>query len=151
MNMGKQLDISLLQHTSVSGFAFELLRNDVLFHLLGEDIGPLLYWEGKNLARKYPLSSLEDIIEFFERAGWGYLNFVKEKKNEMEFHLTGDLISYRNQEKTNTIYQLEAGFLAMQLEQMKKCVTETYEQVKMRSDKIIFTVQWDEKDQIMEA
>lgn len=144
--MTKKLNRAILQHTDVSGFAYELLRGEVLANILGDEIGPILYWEGKNLARRYPLNSIDEIVQFFYGAGWGMLEIIKNKDSEIEFELTGDLITYRNHEKMDATYQLEAGFLAQQLEQQKQCITECYEQIKMRSDKVIFTVKSDKKD-----
>lgn len=146
--MTKKIDRALLQQTEVSGFAYELLRGEVLFNLLGDEIGPILYWEGKSLARKYPLATIGEIVQFFYEAGWGNLELTKKKDLELEFHLTGDLILYRHHEKTNATYQLEAGFLAQQFEQQKKCLTECYEQVKKRTEIVIFTVKSDGKDLI---
>lgn len=144
--MTEKLNRAILQQTDVSGFAYELLRGEVLANILGDEIGPILYWEGKNLARRYPLNTTDEIVQFFYGAGWGMLEIIKNKDLEIEFELTSDLITYRNHEKMDATYQLEAGFLAQQFEQQKQCITECYEQNKKRSNKIIFTVKSDGKD-----
>lgn len=144
--METKLDLNLLQHTEVSGFAYELLRGEVLFNLLGKEINSILYWEGKSIATNYPLESMDEIIHFFEKAGWGNLLLVTQKKNEMELELTGDLITYRSHENKEASYQLEAGFLAQQIQVQRGCITEAYEQQKRKDQKVIFTVQWDPKD-----
>ena len=64
------------QHTekpqhSVTSFGYELVREELLHEILGKDTAEILYWAGKRLARNYPLSSLEEIISFFEQASWG--------------------------------------------------------------------------------
>jgi predicted hydrocarbon binding protein len=133
---------------NISGFGYELLRNDLLAELLGKDQHDILYWAGKMIARKYPLATFEEIIDFFEQAGWGTLTVVEEKKQEVHLTLTSELITYRNQHKHDVSYQLEAGFLAMQIQQQIDVIAETYEEQSKRSDKVKFHVKWDLKDPI---
>jgi len=133
---------------SISGFGYELLRNDLLAELLGKDQHEILYWAGKMIARKYPLATFEEIIEFFDIAGWGTLLVEDEKKQEVHLTLSSDLITYRNQNKQNVSYQLEAGFLAMQIQQQIDVIAETYEEQSKRGDKVKFHVKWDLKDPI---
>ncbi|MDV2684839.1 YslB family protein [Alkalihalophilus sp. As8PL] len=93
-------------------FGYELLRNDVLKEVFGQEYDSILYWVGKSIARKYPLHTIEEVIEFFNDANWGNLTLVKEKKNERHFELEGEWMK-----KNDTrCYQLEAGFLAQQVE-----------------------------------
>jgi predicted hydrocarbon binding protein len=106
----------------------------------------MLYWAGKSLARKYPAESIEELIAFFSLAGFGTLSLVHKKKDEMEFQLDGELIKTRFKTMKEPSFQLEAGFLAQQVQRMNKQITETYEQVKKRADKVHFTVKWDYKD-----
>ncbi|WP_088068430.1 YslB family protein [Gottfriedia luciferensis] len=133
---------------NISGFGYELLRNDLLADLLGKDQHDILYWAGKMLARKYPLATFEEIIDFFEKAGWGTLTVEEEKKQEVHLILTSELITYRNQNKKHVSYQLEAGFLAMQIQQQIDVIAETYEEQSKRGDKVKFQVKWDLKDPI---
>lgn len=133
---------------NISGFGYELLRNDLLSELLGKEQHDILYWAGKMIARKYPLATFEEIIEFFESAGWGTLTVADEKKQEVHFVLTSELVTYRNQHKKDVSYQLEAGFLAMQIQQQIDVIAETYEEQSKRSDKVKFQVKWDLKDPI---
>ncbi|MFC4321005.1 YslB family protein [Litchfieldia salsa] len=132
-----------IENLTVSAFGYELIREDVLTDLLGKNASQLLYWAGKNLARKHPLHSVEDIISFFEKAGWGSLTVDRIKKNEMEFHLTGELVAVRMKKKEEHSFQLEAGFLAQQIQQQTDQLTESYEQHKKRAFQVIFTVKWD--------
>lgn len=83
---------------------------------------------------------------FSQHAGWGELTKLKESKNEMVFELKSDYISKRFENHEQPSFQLEAGFLAEQIERMHQCVTETYEEVKRRQKKVLFTVKWDAKD-----
>nr|WP_279663444.1 YslB family protein [Ectobacillus ponti] len=135
-----------LQTIQMNGFAYELLRDEVLPDLMGKELDRILYWAGKSLARRYPLTSMEEIISFFEHAGWGHLLVVSENKHEMELQLSGPLITERYRDKRNHTYQLEAGFLAQQVQQLRGALTETYEEQKRRADKVVFTMKWDSKD-----
>lgn len=138
----------LMYEQSVPAFGYELLREVLLTDMLGKEASQILYWAGKNLARKFPLSSIDEVVTFFQQAGWGDLSIYNTKKNEMEIHLSSSLISQRLQKKESTTFQLEAGFLAEQLEQQTSHVTEAFEQQKKRALKVIFTVKWDERDLI---
>lgn len=115
-----------------STFAYSLLRNDLLPDLLGQEEETILYWAGKHLAKKYPLSSIDEICDFFQKAGWGTLSVVKEKPNTVVFELIPP-------DPPPNHYKLEAGFLAEQFAFMRERVTETFEQMKRKS--VIFTVE----------
>lgn len=142
--MGKSLKESMnLQELSVPAFGYELIREELLSDLLGKDGPSLLYWAGKRLARKYVLFSIEEICEFFKSAGWGNLQLVNQTKDKMEFSLSSDLITFRLNSSTNASFQLEAGFLAEQIQQQKKMYTEAYEHPKKKEGHIIFTLKWD--------
>lgn len=95
-----------------SNFGYDLIRNDVLSELLGTEKETLLYWVGKSTARSYPLETTDELISFFEKAQWGTLSLVKEKPHEKTFELTELWMGKKDQR----CYQLEAGFLAQQLE-----------------------------------
>jgi predicted hydrocarbon binding protein len=138
----------LLKDINISSFGYEIIREILLPDLLGKETASILYWAGKSLARKYPLKTIEDVITFFDKAGWGTLTIISESKDELEFELTSPLIAARLAHKENCTFQLEAGFLAQQIELQKSLVTEAYEQQKKRAKKIVFTVKWDKKDTI---
>ena len=88
------------------------------------------------------------MIRFFKEADWGERTIVGQKRREMKFELSGSLVAYRIKEAKNATYQLEAGFLAQQLEMQKKVITEAFEHPQKRSQKVEFTVKWDSKDTI---
>ena len=68
------IDITSLEDVSLNAFAYELLREELLPDLIGNDSDGILYWAGRNLARKYPLETIEEVIQFFEKVGWGTLS-----------------------------------------------------------------------------
>ncbi len=122
---------------------YELIREDVLPDLLGSEYQQIIYWAGKSLARKYPISGVEHIEDFFVKAGFGDLTLLKTKRSEMVFELR----SPRFYNKKTISASLEAGFLAAQIQQLKGHITETLEIAKPgKSPKVIFHVKWDLTD-----
>jgi predicted hydrocarbon binding protein len=133
---------------TVSVFGYELLRDVLLPEILGKDAPEILYWAGKRIARKYPLKTFDEIIEFFSRASWGELILKTKTKEEIEFELISPLFVSRVKSKAEHFFQLEAGFLAQQIELQKEVVAETFEHPAKKSNKVQFTVKWDKKDSI---
>lgn len=124
------IDTTSLEDVSLNAFAYELLREELLPDLIGNDLDGILYWSGRNLARKYPLETIEEVIQFFEKAGWGTLSIVEHKRREMQFQLKGTLIAERQKQKRHSSYQLEAGFIAEQIQKQRNVVAESYEEKK---------------------
>ncbi|ATH95467.1 YslB family protein [Bacillus glycinifermentans] len=141
-----EANLAQLKELEVSAYAYELIREVVLPDMLGQDYADMMYWAGKNLARKFPLESWENIPAFFHDAGWGTLTMVHSKKQELEFELEGPLVSNRLKFQKEPCFQLEAGFIAEQIQQMNEHIAESYEQVKKRAGKVALTVKWDLKD-----
>ena len=100
-------------------FGYDLIRNEVLSELLGTEKESLLYWLGKSVARSHPLESLEDVSLFFDKAQWGSLELIKEKPYERLFELTGSWMGKDDQR----CYQLEAGFIAQQIEAWTQAIS----------------------------
>lgn len=146
--MSNKTNIEQLLTIPMNAFAYELIREELLPDIIGKELDRILYWAGKNLARKYTLETFDDIIIFFQQAGWGDLNIVEQNRREMQLQLTSPLITERYKNKQNTTYQLEAGFLAQQTQQQRQVIAEAYENQKKRAEKVLFTVKWDAKDSI---
>lgn len=132
----------------VSSFGYALVRDVLLFDLFGTDTPDILYWSGKRLARKYPQQTIEDIILFFNKASWGQLSLKKEANSTIHFELSGELVKKRIMNHATDSFQLEAGFLAEQIQLQKKCITEAFHCPKKRAAKVFITVQSDEKDRL---
>lgn len=141
-------DVDSEESRTVSIFGYELIREIVLPEILGKDITEILYWAGKRLARKYPLNTFDEMKEFFAKASWGQLEITSENKDEMEFELMSPLIVSRVKSKAEHFFQLEAGFLAQQIEFQKEVIAETFEHPVKKSNKVQFTVKWDKKDEV---
>jgi predicted hydrocarbon binding protein len=138
----------LIYEVKTTGFSYELLREDIIQSLLGKDTDEILYWTGKNLARKYNLDNFDSIIAFFQHSGFGKLEITKEKKDHLDLKLTSPLIEQRFNDNRNISYYLEAGFLAQSIELQKKCITETTIDLNKRDKSVRLTVKWDYKDVI---
>ena len=131
---------------TVSIFSKELLRDVLLPDLLGKEHTQILYWSGKQLARKFPLSNIDEVIEFFKNAGWGNLLEIKQSKNETEFILNGPIVERRFDLNADCEFQLEAGFLAEQVQSQKRRMTEATIEIKRKANKVNILVRWDPKD-----
>lgn len=138
-------EIGSFEPRSISIFGYELIREILLPEILGKDTPEILYWAGKRLARKFPQDNLESIIEFFANASWGHLEMKRESKSEMEFELASPLFVSRVKSKAEHFFQLEAGFLAQQIELQKQVESEAFEHPVKKSNKVQFTVKWDKK------
>ncbi len=146
--MSNKTNIEQLLTIPMNAFAYELIREELLPDIIGKELDRISYWAGKNLARKYTLETFDDIIVFFQQAGWGDLSIIEQNRREMQLQLTSPLIAERYKNKRHTTYQLEAGFLAQQVQQQRQVIAEAYENQKKRSEKVLFTVKWDSKDSI---
>lgn len=131
---------------SVPVFGYELIREVLLHDLLGNEAPEILYWAGKRLARMYPLETAGQIAEFFINAGWGSLSIANKSKHELEMILSSPLIAGRLQKNNNCTFQLEAGFIAQQIEFQKEVICEAFEHPRKKTGKILITVKWDKKD-----
>ncbi|HET7615404.1 MAG TPA: YslB family protein [Bacillales bacterium] len=128
----------------VPAFAYELLRDVLIPELLGKEQSSILYWAGKNLARQYPFETVEEIVRFFDDAGWGSLSVDAERRNKMTFTLRSPMIAKPRKNKNNAAYTLETGFLAQQIQMIKNRVADA--QSTCKSGSLGIVVEWDHKD-----
>ncbi len=132
----------------VPTFAYELLRDHLIPDLLGKNVNDILYWAGKHLARKFPLASHEEIVSFFQEAGWGTLYLKQTGKTENTYLLSGKTVEKRLAVRSDANFKLEAGFLSQQIEQQKQFLTEGIEEIRKRHSEVLFTIRWDERDKL---
>ncbi|TWE02597.1 putative hydrocarbon binding protein [Neobacillus bataviensis] len=148
LNTAENIAEQTAEPRTVSIFGYELIREILLPEILGKDTPEILYWAGKRLARKYPLADFDEVVTFFHNASWGQLEIKKETKNELEIELLSPLLVSRVKSKSEHFFQLEAGFLAQQMEIQKEVVAEAFEHPIKKGNKVQFTVKWDIKDYI---
>lgn len=132
---------------TTSLFGYELIRDVVIPNLLGTDTHEILYWAGKELARQYPLANRQDIIRFFDKAGFGLIELNKKQLNKQIYTLSGEIVEVRlNQAEPS--FNLEAGFLAEQIQSQDGIYTEALTEVNKKTKMVTFTVQSDLKDRL---
>ncbi|WP_062199053.1 DUF2507 domain-containing protein [Massilibacterium senegalense] len=135
---------------SINSFGYDMLKEVLLNDILGKEEDFILYLAGRHLARKFPCTSIEELEEMCHWFGFGSLIIEKEKKNGMWLKLTSTEIEKRLQVFTKPSFQLEAGFIAEQIQHFKRCITEATEE-KRKKDAVFFFVQWDPSDSIEDA
>lgn len=129
-------------NTTPTLFGYELLRDHVLPSILGPHEKEILYWSGKELARKFPVFKTEEIPLFFTSAGWGNLKVEKATKNEAHYVLT---IETNSEKMSDRSYHLESGFIAEQHQKISGFLTECFVKPKRKGTTIEFQVKWDSK------
>jgi hypothetical protein len=146
--MAKQkttIDLNLFEENSPF-FGQTLLRDVLIPNLLGNETNEILYWAGKELARQYPLSSIEDTILFFEKAHFGTLVLNKRTNHSLIYRLIGAHVEKRIKNVKNVSFNLEAGFLAEQIQQQEMNYTEAFYEMDTRKRVVTITLKQDTKD-----
>jgi len=128
-------------------FGYELIRDILIPNLLGADTHEILYWAGKELARQYPLKNRQDIILFFDKAGFGLIKLSKDQHNKQIYTLSGEIVQARL-EHVQSSFNLEAGFLAEQIQMQDSLYTEALTEVNKKTKIITFIVQSDAQDRL---
>ncbi|HLR71207.1 MAG TPA: DUF2507 domain-containing protein [Pseudogracilibacillus sp.] len=137
--MGNQLiSLSTLNEFDPKTVGQDVIRYISLPSLLGHEKDSLLYFTGRKLARKIKIETIDDIVYLFAKFHWGNLELVKEKKNQMVFHLMADEVVKRLQSSIETDFRLEAGFLAEAMQTLTERAAESTESVNER----LFLVQF---------
>ncbi|MGY4796798.1 YslB family protein [Lysinibacillus sp. FSL K6-0057] len=131
---------------TISSFGYEIIRDHILSSILGKHEDDVLYWAGKELARKFPCKSQDELIAFFADACWGTLELMKESKDGRIFQLTNDPEILQIKQRS---FKLEAGFIAEQIQLAKGYLTECYNEKREKQQYVMFTVKWDVKERIM--
>lgn len=134
------IPITLLDDFNTDGAGYDVLRYVGLHDLLGEDASSILYFMGRNLARKFDITSIEDLYYFFDKMGWGRLELVKKKKREYTFTLLADSVVHRLKAPIETEFRLEAGFLAEGIQRINDIECECIEEVNRKIHQIQFNV-----------
>ncbi|WP_228551026.1 YslB family protein [Sporosarcina cascadiensis] len=129
------------QQTEATNFGYNLMRDHLLPTLLGKHEDEILYWLGKDMARKFPVLSLEELPAFFKEAGWGQLTMDKTIKHEIHYILHNSSLL----ELSGGSCSLEAGFLAEQHQKVNGYVTECYGEKMPKESFIHFIVKGDPK------
>ncbi|MFD1039563.1 DUF2507 domain-containing protein [Virgibacillus byunsanensis] len=136
----ERTSLKLLDELHTSGAGYDVLRYISLPELLGTESTTLLYFMGKNLARKLDISVVEDIFTVYEKLGWGKLELVKDKRKEIIFHLMSDSVAHRLNAPFNTEFRFEAGFLAEAMQHLSGKQCECTEEINNKILQVEFRV-----------
>lgn len=131
---------SLLEELHTSGAGYDVLRYISLPELLGPEADTLLYFMGRNLARKLTFDTIEDIYYIFEKLGWGKLEPLKVKRKELTFSLMSDSVVNRLKASFKADFRMEAGFLAEAIQQLKETEAECIEEINKKIMQVKFSV-----------
>ena len=142
----QKVDLEKFNETT-SLFGYELIRDVLIPNLLGAETHEILYWAGKELARQYPLANRQDIVRFFDKAGFGLIELNKEQRNKQVYTLSGKVVQARLKHAQPS-FNLEAGFLAEQIQTLDHLYTEALTEVNMKTKVVTFIVQSDTKDRL---
>ncbi|MFC4556614.1 YslB family protein [Virgibacillus kekensis] len=142
VNEQKSISVETLDKLHTSGAGYDVLRYVGLPDLFGTESDTLLYFMGKNLARKLETRTIDDIVFFFDKMGWGKLDLYKEKKKGMTFHLMADAVVYRLNAPIDAEFRLEAGFLAEAVQIIKGRQSECQESINQKLAQIEFSVMY---------
>ena len=125
---------------------YEIIKDYVLPNILGKHEDEILYWSGKDVARKFPIFSIDELPDFFQEAGWGPLIAYEGKnaKDEALFILEQSDAALLE----NRSYQLEAGFIAEQFQKLNGYLTECYGEKFLKEKQVRFLVKWDLKTRV---
>jgi len=125
---------------------YEIIKDHVLPNILGKHEDEILYWSGKDVARKFPIFSIDELPDFFQEAGWGPLISYEGKntKDEALFILEQNDTTLLE----NRSYQLEAGFIAEQFQKLNGYLTECYGEKLLKEKQVRFLVKWDLKTKV---
>lgn len=143
--MKSNLIENLLSADTSNIFAYELLRDSLIPEVFGTDT-TVLYWAGKKMARNINLATITDLVTFFEKANWGKLEIVKEKKDKQTWLLSGDIVSFRQNKIKSADFNLEAGFIAETIQIQSGFTSETIIENKNNKSGVTIIVQTDLKD-----
>ncbi|QUG43730.1 YslB family protein [Psychrobacillus sp. INOP01] len=130
------------EHSHVTSFGYELIRDHVLTSILGKHEKDILYWAGKDLARKFPLYSMDEAVTFFNEAGWGTLHLEKTTKDSAFYTLSTYNLPQSGQSRS---HRLEAGFLAEQQQKLTGYLTECYDEEVKKNGLVSLQIKWDSK------
>jgi predicted hydrocarbon binding protein len=131
-------------YDSPTRFGYEILRDHVLPSILGKHEDEILYWAGKEIARKFPIFGVDELPEFFHEAGWGPLHLEKSSKDEAFYSLKNDF----GTNAQNRSCRLEAGFIAQQYQKFNGFLTECYGELNVNDGQVHFQVKWDIKTKV---
>lgn len=134
------LSIELLDRFITQSAGYDVMRYVVLPELLGAEKDIILYFLGKELAKKFQIERLADLYTISVKLGWGKLELFQRKKRSITFTLMADEIFRRLDSPLTLDFRLEAGFLAEALRQIEGVNCECVEKINHNLYQVQFKV-----------
>lgn len=122
-------------------FINQLYRDFLFPTILGDDNQAILYWAGKRISRHYDLTTIEDLVEFFNEAEFGQLTSLKERRTYQSFQLSGQTVSDRLNSDSRE-FSLESGMIAETVSKIKNKPTECELEIKDKDQAVVFTARF---------
>ncbi|WP_137597516.1 YslB family protein [Paucilactobacillus kaifaensis] len=138
-----QLMYDQLLH-SATGLNQGVLRDVLIPSILGDETSGILYWAGKDLAHQFPVSNSDQLTLIFEQLGFGQLTKQKSSAKQQVWLLDGPIVAQRLK-NNHPDFNLEAGFIAQQIEFQTNAITEA-QITEQKKGNVQITVQSDLKD-----
>lgn len=132
-----------LIHSNV-GLNQGVLRDVLIPSILGEETSGILYWAGKDLAHQFSVSNEDQLVTLFNQLGFGTLTKQKSSAKQQTWQLGGPIVEQRLK-FDHVDFNLEAGFIAQQLELQTNATTEA-QVVEQKKNAVQILVQSDLKD-----
>lgn len=126
--------------------AILLLRDQLLPNLFKEDEADILYWAGKDLARHYTVSSIEELSDLVAQLSFGTLHLKEEKKRSRVFLLKGEIVHERLKTNAQANFSLETGFVAQAIQTLSKHYTEGSYTVNRKTKDVRILLETDPKE-----
>ncbi|WP_413627170.1 YslB family protein [Fructilactobacillus vespulae] len=109
----------------------EILRDNLLNDILGQDNHDILYWAGKNLSLKFPVQT-ESLPTFFAKSKFGNLELIKHSEIKSTVSLSGEIIERRLKNDKDADFALETGYIAQTIQQNTGFETEAEYNIKRK-------------------
>lgn len=118
----------------------DVLRYISMPDFLGQEKETILYFIGRNLARKINIETIDDLYYLFDKFRWGTLELVKDRRRTLTFHLMSDDVATRLMSPFQIDYRLESGFIAEAIEKITQRTCECTDSVNERLYRAQFKV-----------
>lgn len=139
----EELPLHVIDQLSSETIGYDILKYVSLPNVFGAENEAIMYYVGRDLARKLEMRSIDDLFYLFEKFRWGKLELIKQKKNEMTFHLMSDDIVHRLRSPLDIDFRLESGFLAEAIQKLYErqceCTEKVNEKLYRAEFQVIFT------------
>src|SRR5699024_11725630 len=106
----EELPLHVIEQLSSETIGYDILKYVSLPNVFGAEKEAIMYYVGRDLARNIEMRSMDDLLYLFDKFRWGKLELIKQKKNEMTFHLMSDDIVHRLRRSEEHTSELQSRF-----------------------------------------